>query len=409
MKIDLPYFRWRDGRPRWDPSPALRRLGYKGRDLKDASGRWLAFGPAIDAARAINAGIDRVRTEAGAPASSPANPGAVRVRTMRDLFQSYRASRPFAKLGDRTRSAYAAHLKLLEAWCGDRRIGDVTRAAITEHHGEIEDARGLATANAIMRTLRLVLYYGMNELEWVDRNRMARTRFEMPDGRLVLWTPAELGAFVAWADWLGCESQGDALVLGLLTGQRQADVFAMPPGAVADGQFSLVNRKTGTRAFVPYTRPLAARIAVMRARKEQRWPNVAFGHELVSSATGKPYPAGSAEFGYEFRAVRALAAGGWAVEDIARALGDLPPIRRNLPAEPVPQILGKQWRDLRDTAVTWLFAAECTEAEIATITGHSLKTVRTILDKHYFVRHEQMAVRAGVKLDAYLAASGMRF
>jgi hypothetical protein len=38
--------------------------------------------------------------------------------------------------------------------------------------------------------------------------------------------------------------------------------------------------------------------------------------------------------------------------------------------------------DLRGTAVTLLALAGCTEAEIATISGHSLRDVRSILDAH---------------------------
>lgn len=39
-------------------------------------------------------------------------------------------------------------------------------------------------------------------------------------------------------------------------------------------------------------------------------------------------------------------------------------------------IAGLTFNDLRGTAVTRLALAECTEAEIATITGHSLRDVR---------------------------------
>ena len=38
----------------------------------------------------------------------------------------------------------------------------------------------------------------------------------------------------------------------------------------------------------------------------------------------------------------------------------------------------KVFGDMRGTAVTMLFLAGCSEAEIATITGHSLKNVRSI-------------------------------
>jgi len=49
-------------------------------------------------------------------------------------------------------------------------------------------------------------------------------------------------------------------------------------------------------------------------------------------------------------------------------------------------IKGVTFNDLRGTAVTRLAIAECTETEIATITGHSLRDVRSILDAHYLRR-----------------------
>lgn len=63
MRIDgrVPYLNWRDGRPRWEPGPALRRRGWKGRDLKDGRGNWLDLGAAMDAAREINAEVKAAR------------------------------------------------------------------------------------------------------------------------------------------------------------------------------------------------------------------------------------------------------------------------------------------------------------------------------------------------------------
>ena len=52
------------------------------------------------------------------------------------------------------------------------------------------------------------------------------------------------------------------------------------------------------------------------------------------------------------------------------------------------------FHDLRGTAVTRLALAECTEAEIATITGHSLRGVRAILDTHYLARDPALAESA---------------
>jgi len=49
--------------------------------------------------------------------------------------------------------------------------------------------------------------------------------------------------------------------------------------------------------------------------------------------------------------------------------------------------------------VTRLALAGCTEAEIATITGHSLRDVRSILDTHYLYRDAALAESAIKKLE----------
>jgi len=62
-------------------------------------------------------------------------------------------------------------------------------------------------------------------------------------------------------------------------------------------------------------------------------------------------------------------------------------------------IVGVTFNDLRGTAVTRLAIAGCTEAEIATITGHSLREVRSILDSNYLHRDPALAESAIRKLE----------
>jgi integrase len=62
-------------------------------------------------------------------------------------------------------------------------------------------------------------------------------------------------------------------------------------------------------------------------------------------------------------------------------------------------IVGLTFHDLRGTAVTRLAIAGCTEAEIAAITGHSLRNVRSILDAHYLHRDPALAESAIKKLE----------
>ncbi len=68
-------------------------------------------------------------------------------------------------------------------------------------------------------------------------------------------------------------------------------------------------------------------------------------------------------------------------------------------------IEGLTFHDLRGTAVTRLAAAGCTVPEIATITGHSLKTVEGMLDQHYLSRSIAMAESAVAKLEKHQAGT----
>ncbi|MBV9394252.1 MAG: tyrosine-type recombinase/integrase, partial [Methylobacteriaceae bacterium] len=63
-------------------------------------------------------------------------------------------------------------------------------------------------------------------------------------------------------------------------------------------------------------------------------------------------------------------------------------------------IEGVTFNDLRGTAVTRLALAGCTEAEIATITGHTTRDVRSILDAHYLHRDPVLGENAIKKLEA---------
>ena len=62
-------------------------------------------------------------------------------------------------------------------------------------------------------------------------------------------------------------------------------------------------------------------------------------------------------------------------------------------------ITGVTFNDLRGTAVTRLALVDCTEAQIAAITGHSLRDVRSILDAHYLHRDPELARAAIHKLE----------
>jgi len=415
-KIDVPYLKLRNGRPRWEPGPHLRARGFRGQDLKDASGNWLGEGDAIEAANAINAAVGA----SGAP--SEKKPAATE-RTMSALLRLFRADRGLDEklarpqpgvayvkprgLARRTREGYAYHCRLIEEWCGDVPAVQLTRAAIKDFYASLEDDKGLATANAVMRTLSMVLNLGVDELEWLHKNRASKLGLSAPEGRLVIWELEEIKTFLAAADYLDLASQGDGLMLGAMSGQRQADVVVLPEAALVEGRYVLKQQKTGKLVRVPAVTPLRDRIEAARARKTKRWPNVSRTSpaELINERTGLPYHPDGSYFRELFALVRDFAGG---ITDSQGRLLDftLAPSTDNLPFTPMFSILGKRWSDLRDTAVTMLFAAGCEIAEICTFTGHSLVTAQAILDRHYFVRDDAIAASAGRKLETYLKRSG---
>jgi integrase len=61
------------------------------------------------------------------------------------------------------------------------------------------------------------------------------------------------------------------------------------------------------------------------------------------------------------------------------------------------------FHDLRGTAVTRLALSNCSVPEIASITGHSLKTVQEILDAHYLGGRVELAESAIKKLSEVYA------
>jgi integrase len=62
-------------------------------------------------------------------------------------------------------------------------------------------------------------------------------------------------------------------------------------------------------------------------------------------------------------------------------------------------IKDRTFHDLRRTAVVRLAIAGCTEPEIASITGHSIKDVKSVLERHYLYLDPQIAINAMRKLE----------
>jgi integrase len=276
---------------------------------------------------------------------------------MLSILQGYQASEDFRGLGERTRLDYIRHIIAIE-----KRFGDFPLSALTDRR-----TRGvfLAWRDKLAVASRRQADYAWvvlaRVLSWaLNRGLIAANPCEK-GGRLYrgsradkIWTADDEAAFLRSAP----THLHLPLLLALWTGQRQGDLLRLPWSAYDGTHIRLRQSKTGARVVVPVGAPL--KVALDAAKK--------LGPIILTSTDKRPWtPDG-------FRASwgKACAKAG---------------------------IVGVTFNDLRGTAVTRLALAGCTEAEIATITGHSLRDVRTILDSHYLHRDPALAESAIKKLE----------
>jgi integrase len=169
-----------------------------------------------------------------------------------------------------------------------------------------------------------------------------------------IWTAADESAFLERAP----KHLHLALKLALWTGQRQGDLLRLPWSAYDGKHIYLRQSKGGRQVVIPVGAPLKTALDAM----------VKCSPIILTTNAGKPWTSDG------FRA-------SWG-KGCKRA-----------------GITGITFHDLRGTAVTRLAICGCTEAEIATITGHSLRSVRAILDTHYLSRDPALAESAIRKLE----------
>jgi integrase len=274
------------------------------------------------------------------------------------VLQAYQGSEDFRDgLAPRTRSDYVGKIKLIEKAFGDFPLSamtDVRTRGIFKAWRERLAVASRRQADYAWVVLARVLSWGMDR-GLVAANPCAR------GGRLYrgsraenIWTTADEAAFLERAP----AHLHLPLLLALWTGQRQGDLLRLPWSAYDGKHIRLRQSKGGTRVVIRVGAPL--KVVLDAATK--RSPII------LTNKDGKLWtPDG-------FRASWGKA---------CKAAG----------------ISGVTFHDLRGTAVTRLALAECTEAEIATITGHSLRSVRAIIDTHYLSRDPALGDSAIAKLE----------
>jgi integrase len=277
--------------------------------------------------------------------------------TLLSVLQGYQASEDFLALAPRSRSDYIGKIKLIEKAFGDFPLAAMTNNRTRGIFKAWRERLALSSrrqADYAWVVLARVLSWGM------DRGLVAANPCEK-GGRLYrgsraekIWTDADEAAFLERAP----AHLHLPLLLALWTGQRQGDLLRLPWSAYDGKHIRLRQSKGGARVVIPVGAPLKVALDAAARRSPI----------MLTTMDGKPWtPDG-------FRASWGKACKRAGVTDVT-------------------------FHDLRGTAVTRLAIAGCTEAEIATITGHSLRGVRAIIDTHYLNRDPVLAESAIRKLE----------
>jgi integrase len=274
------------------------------------------------------------------------------------VLQSYQASEDFRSLADSTRRGYVALITRIEKEYGDFPLSGLTdrrtRGIFMAWRDRLASNSGRRQADYAWSVLARVLSWAL------DRGLVAANPCTH-GGRLYrgsradkIWTDADEATFLERAP----AHLHLPLLLALWTGQRQGDLLRLPWSAYDGRHIRLRQSKTGRRVQIRVGAPLKAALDAAPRRSTI----------MLTNNDGKPWTSDG------FRA-------SW---------------RK---AQHAAGIVGVTFNDLRGTAVTRLALAEASEAEIATITGHSLRDVRSILDSHYLARDPALGDSAIAKLE----------
>lgn len=277
--------------------------------------------------------------------------------TLQSLLNGFQDSSDWDDLAERTQSDYVKLIKVIEKKFGTFPLSGLSDRRARAHFMEWRDERA--------KKSRRQADYGWTVLarilSWANGRGLIVSNPCEKGGRLYrgsraehIWTDADEAAFIANAP----AHLHLPLIIALWTGQRQGDLLKLTWPQYDGKCIRLQQGKTGARVVIPVGAPLKAMLDPLRQK---------VGHVLLNS-DGDVWTAD----GFRSSWRKACAASG---------------------------VVGVTFNDLRGTAVTRLALAECTEAEIATITGHSLRDVRSILDAHYLKRDPALAESAIRKLE----------
>jgi integrase len=278
--------------------------------------------------------------------------------TLLSLLQEYQASEDFTGLADSTRHGYVGLIRRIEKEFGDFPLAALTdrrtRGVFLKWRERYAAGSGYRQADYAWTVLARILSWGLDRGLALANPCTRGGRLYRGSRRDIVWTAADEALFLERA----AAHLHLPLILALWTGQRQGDLLRLPWSAYDGTHIRLRQGKTGVSVVIPVGTPLKVALAAT--------PKLS--PIILVKRDGKPWTSAGFQTAWS---------------RTCKAVG----------------LVGLTFHDLRGTAVTRLAIAGATEPEIATITGHSLRSVRAILDTHYLARDQALAESAIAKLE----------
>lgn len=294
--------------------------------------------------------------------------------TLSGLIRDFEKTQKWRKLAASTQVEYR---RIFKFW--DGKFGKVPlvaladkafRKRVLEWHDEFSEEKPREADNRVTILAR-VLSWAASDADLTTNVLDTFDRAYSGDRSDMIWLPEHVDAFIAAAD----SEMQLAMVLALHTGQRQADIRKLA-WSQYDGTTIRLRQgksrrdgKEGKLVSVPCTVALKATLDAAPRR----------GALILLTKTGRAFQ-------------KRYFAEQW---DIAKTAA----------VEIQPDIANLHFHDIRGTTVTMLFEAGCTVAEVASITGHSLRRAQEILDK-YLSRTSVMSTNAIAKFEAAMPQKG---
>ncbi|RAL98684.1 integrase [Agrobacterium sp. MS2] len=285
--------------------------------------------------------------------------------TLGKLITDFKGASEFTGTSDKTRRAYSRYLDMIRDEFGDMSFNEIQskeargefkewRDTIARTGGKTKDQYRPRAADYAWTTLARVLSFakdrGLITVNVCERGG----RLYEADRTEKIWTEADVAAVLS----LHKPDISAALLLALWTGQRQGDILAAAWTNYDGSALRVRQGKTGARVVIPLSAPVRKMLDAM-PRKATTILTNAHGNSWTSD-------------GFRTSWRKAVQAAG---------------------------VKGLTFHDLRGTAVTRLALSGCNTAQIASITGHSMKDVEQILDAHYLGGKVELAEQAILKLE----------